>query len=60
MIGYLLVVSTNERKSRIDIIHCNPDSIKDEFKCLGRCQLAGFTFGTCDPFEEPHICVCFN
>jgi hypothetical protein len=60
MIGYLLAVSTNERKSRSEIIHCNPDSRKDELKCLVHCQLEGHTFGTCEPFFEPHICVCFN
>jgi hypothetical protein len=60
MIGYLLAVSTNERKSRIDIVSCNPDSRKDELKCLVHCQLKGFTFGRCGPFKDHHICLCFD
>jgi hypothetical protein len=60
MIGYFLAMSTDESKFRIDIIPCNPDSKKDEAKCIRRCELEHFAFGYCGEFEEHHICVCFN
>ncbi len=60
MIGCLLVVSTNGRKFRIEIIPCHPDNEGHEM-CREYCELEHYRTGHCKKVHgNEHICVCID